>query len=40
MREFIKKKNFIKVKGIAALDRYDQEISIANVSGIRMLSFS
>ena len=35
MREFIKKKNFIKVKGIAALDRYDQEISIANVSGIR-----
>ena len=35
VKEFIKKGNFIKVKGIAALDRYDQEISIANVFGIR-----
>lgn len=35
VKEYIKKKNFIKVKGIAALDRYDQEIAISNVSGIR-----
>lgn len=38
IREFIKKKNFIKVKGIAALDKYDQEIAISNVWGIRKAS--
>ena len=35
MREIIKKGAFLKVKGVAALDKYDQEISIANVTGIR-----
>lgn len=35
MKEFIKKGNFVKVKGLASLDRYDQEIAIANVVGIR-----
>ena len=34
-KEYIKKGNFIKVKGVAALDRYDQEISITSVWGIR-----
>lgn len=38
IREFIKKKNFLKIKGIAALDKYDQEISISNVWGIRKSS--
>ena len=33
--EFIKKGNFLKIKGIASMDKYDQEITIANVSGIR-----
>ena len=35
VKEYIKKGNFIKVKGVAALDRYDQEISITSVWGIR-----
>lgn len=35
MRAFIKEKNFLKIKGIAALDKYDQEIAISNVTGIR-----
>lgn len=35
VKEHIKKGNFIKVKGVAALDRYDQEISITSVWGIR-----
>ena len=35
VKEYIKKGNFIKVKGVAALDRYDQEISITSVCGIR-----
>ena len=38
LKEFIKKGNFIKVKGLAALDRYDQEIAISNVWGIRKSS--
>ena len=33
--EFIKKGNFLKIKGIASMDKYDQEITISNVSGIR-----
>ncbi|MGN0318922.1 MAG: PolC-type DNA polymerase III [Lachnospira sp.] len=32
---FIKPKNFLKIKGNAALDKYDNEITIANVWGIR-----
>ncbi len=35
MRQIIKQGAFLKVKGVAALDKYDQEISIANVTGIR-----
>ncbi|MDO5382436.1 MAG: PolC-type DNA polymerase III [Eubacteriales bacterium] len=35
LMEFIKKKNFLKIKGIASLDKYDQEIALSNVSGIR-----
>lgn len=35
VKEYIKKGKFIKVKGVAALDRYDQEISITSVWGIR-----
>ncbi len=35
MLEFIKKKNFLKIKGMAVMDKYDQEIAISNVSGIR-----
>ena len=35
VKEYIKKGNFIKVKGVAALDRYEQEISITSVWGIR-----
>ena len=31
----IKKGNFLKIKGNATFDKYDQEISIANVWGIR-----
>lgn len=33
VKEYIKKGNFIKVKGVAALDRYDQEISITERVG-------
>ena len=33
--EFIKKGNFLKIKGMASMDKYDQEITISNVSGIR-----
>ena len=32
---FIKKGNFVKIKGNASLDKYDQEISISSVWGIR-----
>ena len=32
---FVKKGNFLKIKGIAAMDKFDQEITISNVSGIR-----
>ena len=32
----IKKGNFLKIKGNATFDKYDQEISIANVWGIRI----
>ena len=35
MYGFIKEGNFLKIKGIAAMDKYDQEITISNVSGIR-----
>ncbi len=35
LTEFIKKGNFIKVKGLATLDRYDQEIALTTVLGIR-----
>lgn len=35
LKEFIKKGNFLKIKGNAALDKYDQEITISNVTGIR-----
>lgn len=35
IKEYIKKGNFVKVKGVAALDRYDQEIAISSVWGIR-----
>ena len=35
MYGFIRKGNFLKIKGIAAMDKYDQEITISNVSGIR-----
>ncbi len=33
--EFIKVGNFIKVKGITILDKYDRELTIGSVSGIR-----
>ncbi len=35
VKEFIKKKNFIKVKGVASLDKFDHEITMSNVWGIR-----
>lgn len=35
VKEFIKEGSFLKIKGVAALDKYDQEIAINNVSGIR-----
>ena len=35
LTEFIKKGAFLKIKGIADLDRYDNEVSISRVSGIR-----
>lgn len=35
VHNYIKAKNFIKLKGVAALDRYDQEIAITSVIGIR-----
>ncbi|WP_027437893.1 PolC-type DNA polymerase III [Lachnospira multipara] len=33
--DIVKPKSFIKIKGIAQLDKYDGEITISNVSGIR-----
>lgn len=33
--EFIKVGNFVKVKGITILDKYDRELTIGSVSGIR-----
>ncbi len=38
IREFIHKKSFVKVKGHAMFDRYDQEVAISNVRGIRKAS--
>ncbi len=35
VKEFIKEGAFLKIKGAATLDKYDQEISISNVYGIR-----
>ncbi|MGN0328287.1 MAG: PolC-type DNA polymerase III [Lachnospira sp.] len=35
LMDFIKKKNFLKIKGVASVDKYDQEVAISNVSGIR-----
>ncbi len=35
VKGYIKKKNFIKVRGVASLDKFDHEITIANVWGIR-----
>ena len=35
VKGYIKEGEFIKIKGAATLDKYDQEISITNVSGIR-----
>ncbi|MBQ4284197.1 MAG: PolC-type DNA polymerase III, partial [Lachnospira sp.] len=35
VKEYIKTKNFVKVKGVVALDKFDHEITMANVWGIR-----
>ncbi|MCR5216213.1 MAG: PolC-type DNA polymerase III [Lachnospiraceae bacterium] len=35
MRKIIKSGNFIKLKGVAAMDRFDHEIAISNISGIK-----
>ena len=35
VKEYVKKGVFLKIKGTATMDKYDQEISITNVWGIR-----
>ncbi|MGN0408533.1 MAG: PolC-type DNA polymerase III [Bacteroides sp.] len=38
LKEFITEKNFLKIKGITMLDKYDHELSISSVTGIRKSS--
>lgn len=38
LTSFITEKNFIKIKGVTMLDKYDHELSISSVTGIRKSS--
>lgn len=37
MRESIKKGAFLKLKGITAIDRFDRELTIASLTGIKKI---
>ncbi len=38
LKEFITEKNFLKIKGITVMDKYDHELTISSVNGIRKSS--